>query len=98
MECKDKEVMERLIEIAKISLTEEEKKIMCAELARIADYLRAVGEAARELRTEPLYYVWDIGGPLRDQGESQRVNVRELPTKVKEGYVAVSWRGGRVEE
>ncbi|MCS7107026.1 MAG: aspartyl/glutamyl-tRNA amidotransferase subunit C [Acidilobaceae archaeon] len=98
MECKDKEVMEKLVEIAKISLNEEERKTLCDELSRIAEYLKAVGEAARELGTEPLYYVWDLGGPLRDGGESHRVDVRELPTKVKDGHIAVPWRGGRVEE
>lgn len=96
MECR-KELLERLAELAKIALSEEEKESICKDLERIAGYLRAVGEAAKELEAEPLYYVWDLPGPLREPSESPKVSIEELPTKVKEGYVAVPWRGGRVE-
>lgn len=98
MECRYRDVLERLASLARIRLSEEEFNIICWDLERTAEFLRSVSEIARELNVEPLYYVWDQWGPLRDQGEPRTIDIEELPVRVKDGYVKVPWRGGRVEE
>jgi Asp-tRNA(Asn)/Glu-tRNA(Gln) amidotransferase C subunit len=51
-----------------------------------------------ELEVNPLYYVWDQWGPLREPGEPRTIDIASLHVSLKEGYVRVPWRGGKLEE
>jgi len=97
-ECRHLDLIDKLADLAKITLSDEEKLNLCRDIVRIAEYLRAVGEAARDLNVDPLYYVWDKWGFLRDYNRDRFIIISNLPTKVKDGYVIVPWRGGKIEE
>lgn len=96
--CKQWELLEKLSSLAKIKLSEEEREAICRDLERTAEFLRAVGEAARGLETDPLYYPWDEWGPMREYIRERSVDVKELPASLKEGFIRVPWRAGRLEE
>lgn len=96
--CSQWEILEKLSSLAKIKLTEEEKEAICRDLEKTAEFLRAVGEAARSLEVEPLYYPWDEWGPVRDYIRGRPVDVRELSASLKEGFIRAPWRAGRLEE
>lgn len=98
MECRYADTLRRLASLARIGLSEDEFKSICLDFEKTAEFLRSVSEIARELNVEPLYYVWDLWGPLRDPGEPRTIDVRELPVVVEGGYIKVTWRGGRLEE
>lgn len=96
--CKQQELLEKLSSLAKIKLSEEEKEAICRDLERTAEFLRTVGEAARGLEVEPLYYPWDEWGPMREYVRERHIDVRELPVSLKEGFIRVPWRAGKLEE
>jgi len=96
--CRARELVERLASLAKIELSEEELESICVDLEKTAEFLKSVSSIASSLDVEPLYYVWDTWGPLRDVGKPRYIDVSELPVKLKDGYIVVPWRGGRIEE
>jgi Asp-tRNA(Asn)/Glu-tRNA(Gln) amidotransferase C subunit len=98
VECRYYSVMEKLASLAKIKLSEEEVESLCRDLERTAEFLRTVSEISRELEVNPLYYVWDQWGPLREPGEPRTIDIAGLHVSLKEGYVRVPWRGGKLEE
>ncbi|MEB3859925.1 MAG: hypothetical protein LRS43_01805, partial [Desulfurococcales archaeon] len=56
----DKELVERLSELAKIGVDPAETEKLCGDLQRIASYLGSLGGLSNELRgVEPLYHVWE---------------------------------------
>jgi Asp-tRNAAsn/Glu-tRNAGln amidotransferase C subunit len=98
MECRYRSVVEKLASLAKIKLSGEEAETLCRDLERTAEFLRSVSEISKELDVNPLYYVWDEWGPLRGPGEPEAIDIADLNVHLKEGYVKVPWRGGRLEE
>jgi len=96
--CNYYELLRKLASLAKIRLSDEEAESLCRDLERTAEFLRSVSDISKSLNVEPLYYVWDEWGPLRNPGEPRTINIADLPVRTKDGYVKVPWRGGRVEE
>lgn len=98
MRCERLETIRKIAELAKIRLSQEEEAKMCEDIERIASYLSTLSEAAREIGGEPLYYVWDSYAHVREGGEPTPLEVKELPTARKDGFIVVPWRGGSVED
>ncbi|MEM1873655.1 MAG: aspartyl/glutamyl-tRNA amidotransferase subunit C [Acidilobaceae archaeon] len=97
----DEGLVKRLAEIAKLELSDEEARKICVDIARIASYLRSVGEAVAGYDVEPLYHVWEEIGYLREPLEEpdRSIDVRRLSADVDErGYVRAPWRGGRIAD
>ncbi len=98
MECRHHELIRRLASLAKIRISDEELESICKDLERTAEFLRTVSDISKNLDVNPLYYVWDNWGPLREPGEQRKVDISDLPVHLKDGYVKVPWRGGRLEK
>lgn len=91
------DMLRKVAELAKIGLSSEEEIKICSDIERIASYLSAVSQAAKEVGGEPLYYVWDSYGHVREGGSATPLNIADLPAVVRDGLVAVPWRGGAIE-
>ena len=94
-ECRFDRVIEAMARLARIKLSEEERRAICSEMEALDGLLRRVSEADVG-GLEPLYHVWEISAWSREKAEPDHVRLADfLPgEKVdEEGRIRVPWRG-----
>ena len=78
-----KEEVEHIAELAKISLTEEEKDLFRGQLERILEYFRKVDELDLE-GVEPTTHVLDISNVFREDVEKESLPPEEVLSNAPE--------------
>ncbi|MCE4604141.1 MAG: aspartyl/glutamyl-tRNA amidotransferase subunit C [Aeropyrum sp.] len=88
--------LERLVEIAKLELNDEERSVICRDLERISRYLSQVSAILENYGdVPPLYHVWEESLALRSRERDRRVSLSDFLDAWKidsGGRVKVPWR------
>ncbi len=89
-------ILESISRRTRLSLSEEEKEVLCSRITGIMRLFEELDEAITG-EVKPLYHVLEVSGKLRDdmtEGFPAEEITGRLKDRLRDGYITAPWKGG----